>query len=152
MGDDTANEAGHIANLTNQLRATLLEVRTMALGYQSSSGISELRKCPHCSQVWAKLEGCDGSTTCGNKPSSFDGRFQSLANFEFKYDGKHLVITKVGQRPTSAATNASSGNAGCGRNIAWKDMAPVQVPCEFSVRTIVTTDDVDTVSAEAKPT
>lgn len=152
IGDNTANEAGHIANLTNQLRAVLLEVRTVALGYQEQSGISELRKCPHCPCVWAKLEGCDGATTCGNKVSNFfDGRFTSFANFSFEYDGKHLRISKVGTRPASAsAAGHSSRNAGCGRPIAWRDMAPVQVPKEFNVATVVTTDDVGLVPAKAK--
>jgi len=124
----------------------------MALGYKSSSGISNLRKCPHCNQVWAKLEGCDGQTTCGAKPSSFDGRFQNLANFSFQYDGERLVISKGGPRGGQrAVASSSSGNAGCGKTIAWRDMAPVQVPPEFNAETIVTTDDVDIVSKEAKP-
>ena len=34
MGLNAANEAGHIANLTNQLRVLLFDVRTEALAYQ----------------------------------------------------------------------------------------------------------------------
>lgn len=150
-GSDTANQAGHIANLTNQLRAVLLDVRTMALGYQSNAGISQLRKCPHCNQVWAKLEGCDGGTTCGNKPTSFSGRFQSLANFRFKVDGKRLVITKANKKPAKRTVVSGNGNAGCGKSISWRDMAPVQVPAEFAVKTIVTVDDVGILSEAAKP-
>jgi len=149
-GDDTANEAGHIANLTNQLRATLFEVRTKALGYQSQSGISDLRKCPHCGTVWAKLEGCDGMTTCGNKPTGFDGRFNTLANFQFTYENGHLRIRRRGQRSASVATASSNGNAGCGKSIAWRDMAPVTVPPEFNVETVVTTDDLGLMPVAAK--
>merc|ERR1719183_1683746 len=156
-GGDLASQAGHIANLTNQLKAVLLDVRTVALGYQSNAGISQLRKCPHCNEVWAKLEGCDGGTTCGNKPSSFDGRFQSMANFSFRVDrvdrrSRRLVITKAQKKPLAKHPAASrSGSAGCGRSITWKDMAPVQVPAEFTVQTVVNVDDVDIVSEAAKP-
>jgi len=149
MGAETANEAGHVANLTNQLKATLFEVRTLALAYQSSAGISSLRKCPHCHQVWAKLEGCDGTTTCGNKPTSFDGRFDTLATFQFIFDGKNLKISKVGTRPKSAG-HSSNRNAGCGRSIAWRDMAPVQVPPEFDVATVVAVDDVALIRDDRK--
>jgi hypothetical protein len=153
-GDNTASEAGHVANLTNQLRATLLDVRTMALGYQTCSGISSLRKCPHCNQVWAKLEGCDGETTCGSMPSRFDGRFNTLANFRFDFDGKHLTIAKVGHRPASASTQGSArsnGSAGCGKSITWSQMAPVTVPPEFNVQAVATTDDVTLIPARARP-
>jgi len=150
MGDAMANEAGHIANLTNQLAAALFEVRTMALGYQSQSGISDLRKCPHCCQVWAKLEGCDGATTCGNKPSDFDGRSSVFANFQFSFDGMKLQITRAGTRCSASASCSSGGNAGCGRPIAWRDMSPVQVPAEFNVSTIVTTDDLSLIPERKK--
>ena len=26
-----------------------------------------IRKCPRCNEVWIKVEGCDGKTTCGNR-------------------------------------------------------------------------------------
>merc|ERR1719310_927584 len=54
-GSSAANEAGHIATLTNQLRAVLHDVRMMALGYQQDADIStdekSLRKCPHCGEI-----------------------------------------------------------------------------------------------------
>jgi hypothetical protein len=27
------------------------------------------KRCPHCNEVWVKVEGCDGETTCGNRPT-----------------------------------------------------------------------------------
>ena len=39
-GDNMMNEAGHIANMTNQLRAILFDVRTETLGYQRNHGVS----------------------------------------------------------------------------------------------------------------
>jgi len=29
---------------------------------------NQLRKCPNCGLVWVKVEGCNGATTCGNRP------------------------------------------------------------------------------------
>lgn len=26
-----------------------------------------IKRCPHCREVWVKVEGCDGTTTCGNR-------------------------------------------------------------------------------------
>ena len=55
-GKKMANEAGHIASLTNQLKAILIDIRTTTLEYQNDHGLSTLRRCPHCGLVWAKIE------------------------------------------------------------------------------------------------
>ena len=55
MGDNSANEAGHVANMTNQLRAILHSIRIQALGYHSDHGVNDLRQCPHCGLKWAKV-------------------------------------------------------------------------------------------------
>eukprot|EP00929_Paragymnodinium_shiwhaense_P055642 TRINITY_DN27869_c0_g1_i1.p1 TRINITY_DN27869_c0_g1~~TRINITY_DN27869_c0_g1_i1.p1 ORF type:complete len:439 (+),score=92.38 TRINITY_DN27869_c0_g1_i1:65-1381(+) len=155
MGPAMTNEAGHIANLTNQLRATLFDVRTLALGFQTNSGISELRKCPHCGQVWAKLSGCDGETTCGNKLGRFDGRYQDFASFRFTVlQGGRLQIAKLGRRRVVASSSTvSQGNAGCGRTISWKSMAPVAIPQEFRVEaaSAVTVEDIQVLPVTAWP-
>ena len=84
-GDGAANEAGHVANTVNQLRMMLYDIRTECLGYQSEHGVSELRKCPHCGLIWTKVEGCEGETTCGNRPSAVsdfrDPSYAELGNF-----------------------------------------------------------------------
>ena len=55
-GDGAANEAGHIANMTNQLRAILYDIRMETLSQGASDhGVNELRKCPHCGVTWAKI-------------------------------------------------------------------------------------------------
>ena len=69
-GDGAANEAGHVANMVNQLRMVLCDIRTECLGCQSERGVSELRKCPHRGLIWTKVEGCEGDKTCGNRPSA----------------------------------------------------------------------------------
>ena len=55
LGEGSANEAGHIANMTNQLRAILHTIRIQALAYQSDHGVNDLRQCPHCGLKWAKV-------------------------------------------------------------------------------------------------
>jgi len=131
-GSTSAIESGHIANLKNQLRAVLYDVRMMALGHQNDAGVSYLRKCPHCGEIWAKIEGCDGETTCGNPVGELDERFHIMANFTFEFDGRRLSITKGASRPVGDTHQKVNGSgAGCGRRIAWANMMPVAVPPEI---------------------
>lgn len=149
IGADVANEAGHIANMTNQLRSVLLEVRTLALGYQNSAGVSDLRRCPHCGTIWAKIEGCDGETTCGNRVKKIDGRYSTLANYSFNYIGRELRISKLGSRSVRIRASDLSG-VGCGRTITWSGMAPAPVPSEFRSSQVATVDDVALLPGEAQ--
>mmetsp|Transcript_43268 Transcript_43268/g.119642 ORF Transcript_43268/g.119642 Transcript_43268/m.119642 type:complete len:426 (+) Transcript_43268:115-1392(+) len=152
-GDGMANEAGHIANLTNQLRAVLFDVRTLALGYQSQHGISELRRCPHCGLVWAKLDGCNGITVCGNVmhgPDVRNSSFGTLGTFAFFWTGNGLNISRTGSRAARSGAR-SVGHIGCGRDINWSLMAPVEVPAEFMVGSVATTDDVALIPENARP-
>jgi len=153
MGDKStiANETGHLANLSNQLRAVLFDIRTMALGYQNDAGISQLRKCPHCGEVWAKLEGCDGDTTCGNRATLRESRFANMYSFSFQFDGKRLNINKTGSKRIDSASHATNGRGrGCGNRITWSAMAPVPVPEEFRVYASVNTEDVDLIPQQSK--
>ena len=145
-GDGAANEAGHIANMVNQLRMVLYDIRTECLGYQSEHGVSELRKCPHCGIIWTKVEGCEGATTCGNRPSNVndvrDPAYAELGTFSFRWreDGG-LSITKV-SRKTVKSERSSRPQFGCGKSINWKEMATVAVPSEFSETVKVGTSDI----------
>ena len=145
-GDGAANEAGHIANMVNRLRMVLYDIRTECLGYQSEHGVSELRKCPHCGIIWTKVEGCEGATTCGNRPSNVndvrDPAYAELGTFSFRWreDGG-LSITKV-SRKTVKSERSSRPQFGCGKSINWKEMATVAVPSEFSETVKVATSDI----------
>jgi len=68
-GAEVEYQAGHIANMTTQLKKILLDVRIDAMKYHKALD-SGFRKCPHCNEIWAKVEGCNGSTTCGNRVSA----------------------------------------------------------------------------------
>ena len=145
-GDGAANEAGHVANMVNQLRMVLYDIRTECLGYQSEHGVSELRKCPHCGTIWTKVEGCEGATTCGNRPSNVndvrDPAYAELGTFSFRWlDDGRLSITKASPK-TVKSERSSRPQFGCGKSINWKEMATVAVPSEFSETVKVGTSDI----------
>ena len=149
LGENAANEAGHVANMTNQLRVILQAIRIEALSYQSDHGANDLRQCPHCGLLWAKVDGCDGSTTCGNIPTCNDLRdpgFAVMAIFSFKWlkgsKGKKgkLNISKSGTKNAKKPQSPSSGQ-GCGKTINWSSMKQVPLPQDL-MEGKITTDDV----------
>jgi len=153
-GENLPNEAGHIANLTNQLKMVLLEVRTRCLGYTSNHGINELRKCPHCGEVWAKIIGCDGQTTCGSMVDSFDlrsGFSGVMATFTFRWhpEQEELEIVRTGQRHIAKRAKVERGR-GCGRTITWSSMALVDVPDEFTATHEVNVEDINNLQEDAQ--
>jgi len=151
-GPQAANEAGHIANMTNQLRAILYDIRIESCKFQGE-GASDLRKCPHCGLVWTKIEGCDGATTCGNRMMNWDFRWGVMATFSFEWvrtdKDRHrgLRILKTGNRNLNLPNSFSSqGGAGCGNSINWSNMAKVtesDLPEGFRVAKIGTEDIQD---------
>ena len=151
-GDGAANEAAHVANMVNQLRMILYQIRTECLGYQSEHGVSELRKCPHCSTIWNKVEGCDGNTTCGNRPTSVndvrDPSYAQLGTFSFRFLDGLLRITR-GSHKTANSERSSRRYFGCGKSINWKEMATVEVPSEFSETVKIGTSDIKTLPPAA---
>ena len=156
-GPEMANEAGHIANLTNQLKTVLLELRTRCLSFTSNHGVNELRKCPHCGLVWAKVVGCTGVTTCGKLVNSIDVRKIGkkgtgiMATFAFHWheQREELVITRKGER--HAQRHEAGSRVGCGKDITWSSMALVDVPEAFCATHEVNVDDVASLPEDAAP-
>ena len=145
-GDGAANEAGHVANMVNQLRMVLYDIRTECREYQSEHGVSELRKCPYCGTIWTKVEGSESDTTCGNRPSTVNdfrnSAYSVLGTFSFRWlANSNLEITKSGGK-TVKSVRKSSSPIGCGKTINWKEMATVSVPSEFSETVKVGTSDI----------
>ena len=54
-GEEAHLQVGHITNMANQLRAVLYTVRLETLGALEDHHIDELRKCPHCGEIWNKV-------------------------------------------------------------------------------------------------
>ena len=157
FGDKAANEAGHVANMVNQLRVALYDIRTECLKYQSDQSASELRKCPHCGHVWAKVEGCDGPTTCGKRPSAVNDmrslEYAVLSTYTFIWSDGSLRIEKSGEKKVSSNVDSKSrgkdSGAGCGNLITWSGMAKADVPPEFCAATKISTNDIKVLPPEA---
>ncbi|KAL9178866.1 hypothetical protein ACHAXT_011839 [Thalassiosira profunda] len=90
-----------------------------------------LRRCQHCGEIWVKVEGCDGATTCGLVPQAGDdwGEESYVKCWWDKVNGT-LRPRKVGKRKKGRVSRESSADAneirvGCGREIDWKNQAIV---------------------------
>ena len=138
-GPNMVTEAGHVANMSNQLGKLVRLVRSKAEKYLKGAKTA-FRSCPHCGEVWTKVEGCAGSTTCGRRPkknkSDNVNVSDVMANFVIQWDTKleRLRITKRGtkvrQRENRAGRQSADQEqpAGCGKTIAWKEMKPCKFP------------------------
>ena len=155
-GPGIANEAGHIANLTNQLRQVLRDVRIEAMKYHDDV-VTDFRKCPYCGEVWQKVEGCEGDTQCGNRPSEKLKWDQvnggKMANFFFSWSEKfqQLVTKKVSRIIKITEMHCSAAAAkqrGCGETINWSKMAPVKVPRNFHAADPTSTRDIKPIPLE----
>lgn len=118
------------------------------------------RKCPSCGEVYIKVEGCDGSTTCGSVPTFCDGvkyiRKWSYELIQGKITFKSTNVENVETKQKNRRPNTGNfmdlitgmlGNhskrklgKGCGATIEWKLMAPVHPPREFFDAPIDTND------------
>ena len=126
-------QAAYVACMVNQLRVVIFDIRLEALQYYNDQYCDELRKCPHCGIIWAKVEGCE-YTTCGDvsEEITFDTSTKnkvSLANFCFSIEDGDLVIKRNGK--TNFVNKKKSKNIGCGQPIDWSTMSPVETPEEF---------------------
>ena len=118
-----------------------------SLQYQSNHGVDDLRKCPHCGMVWAKVEGCEGQTTCGSMPSThYDVRpgYSRMATFIFNIVRGKLTISRNGERSIADKKEQTgvAGSVGCGQSINWRDMKRVEVDFLNFQERIVNTDDI----------
>ena len=156
IGENATMEAGHIANMSNQLRALLHDIRVETRTFAARElGTQDMRKCYHCGLVWTKVEGCNGVTTCGSVPAqTIEHRsYGVMSSFTFqiiksKDIQKCLKITQAPKkrvilRPRTTNNNNLPRAAGCGKQIDWSAMKPVAVPVEFREDPKISTDDVD---------
>ena len=152
LGDGAADEAGHVANMVNQLRAVLYDIRNECTGFQNEHGVSELRRCPHCGLVWTKVEGCTGATECGKRPTIVndirDSSYAVLATFTFRWIGNKLNIFKSGKKSLKKEASTQD-SVGCGKSITWSEMRPVDIPPELEEAIKVSTTDVKMLPLEA---
>ena len=150
-GKEAESEAGYIANMTNQMRLVLYDLRLEAAGFQSAHGAGDARRCIYCNEVWIKVEGCDGATTCGSRPSQKPAdvrspEFSVLGTYSFRWTNKKLAISKHGNRHIQH--KHYNAKIGCGRSINWSQMPKVPLPADL-VRVIkpVRMDEVPILSS-----
>ena len=103
---------------------------------------NEYRRCPFCHLVWTKVEGCDGSTTCGEIPSRFQDKTRASYlryRFEFAHssDGKwtfeyHPVELRGRFMDDPIQQRRNKGWQGCGQRITWCTMPPVDAEILFT--------------------
>ena len=140
LGVKAEAEAGYIASMTNQMRLVLYELRVEAAGFHSEHGAGNARRCPHCNEVWIKVEGCEGDTNCGKRPSvGIDVRnstFGVLGTYIFNWlnDNQNfkLTINKQADRKVEQKSSGSTSRIGCGRSINWSNMPIVKVPPDLA--------------------
>merc|ERR1712179_22650 len=142
------NEVAYVQNLMNQLLCILHEVRVEGLAFQATQ-VGDFRAGPHCNQVWTKVEGCQGVTTCGNRPRAANDLrakdFAEMATFTFKWDQtkEDLAIFQTGTKSARNYFRDEKKGAGCGRYVTWSEMKIVRLPQEFSsTAALVKTNDV----------
>eukprot|EP00092_Neocalanus_flemingeri_P105649 GFUD01135444.1.p1 GENE.GFUD01135444.1~~GFUD01135444.1.p1 ORF type:complete len:437 (+),score=64.33 GFUD01135444.1:62-1372(+) len=155
-GPQMASQAGHIANMTNQLRCVLRDVRISLMGYHKDMD-TDFRKCPHCSAIWQKVEGCDGNTECGNRPTVLFDRWSGgvMASFRFRWDAtaEKLKIEKMEEKKQDffMPKKVEGRGGGCGKTINWAEMTPVTVGKDFQAADPCSTKDITSIPNEIKP-
>jgi len=156
-GEDAVFETGHIANMSNQLRAILYDIRVETMAKAAAEhGVAVLKKCPHCGQIWDKIIGCEGTTYCGERPVNAPEYRNNgvMATFSFQLRTNEQLssfkITESGSKKVKESSQNDGQNnygIGCGKKINWKSMNIVPVPPELRDGDI-NTNDVDVVPKE----
>jgi len=123
-----AQHAGHIANMTNQLKSILHDVRIEAMTWHKNV-VTDFRKCPFCATIWTKVEGCNGSTTCGKRPQEEKDDWSGgiTASFAFIWDSvyERLVVKPRPKESTNEenkseiAEENKSEDALSGKGFSW---------------------------------
>ncbi|CAD7943378.1 unnamed protein product [Amoebophrya sp. A25] len=95
-----------------------------------------VRRCQYCGEVWVKVEGCDGETTCGARPTTNEKRadpsfFRLVWNWvEGRLrPGSFLMRNRNLEHPLAGhltlGEDRSVRKIGCGKSIVWKNQAIV---------------------------
>eukprot|EP00026_Physarum_polycephalum_P007742 Phypoly_transcript_07808.p1 GENE.Phypoly_transcript_07808~~Phypoly_transcript_07808.p1 ORF type:complete len:460 (+),score=62.87 Phypoly_transcript_07808:80-1459(+) len=95
---------------------------------------NRFRKCPFCGTIWIKVEGCDGSTTCGNIPEQKDVFTKPTGTFTFTYNVRGMLVYSYNKMANLQAVKSlfkkGVKGVGCGNDIVWRDL-PILTESEF---------------------
>ena len=95
----------------------------------SGHGVVDARQCPHCKEVWIKIAGCEGATTCGKRLDrglALDiraGEYAQLGTYKFRWINNSLDVQSAGMRFLPKVISGES--YGCGKSIEWSSMKPI---------------------------
>lgn len=103
-----------------------------------------IKRCPHCKLVWFKTEGCDGTTTCGNRSSTY---YDSFAASAFRY-----VMKKVGdvfcyekqsmkEKQELPQKSQTGKGVGCGMEIVWSALPAIEDQLILELLKVKTMDE-----------
>ena len=89
---------------------------------------NNIKKCPYCGEVWIRVEGCLGETTCGNLPISKDinSKRQTFLKYEISWSNQKFTYKKkeINQETIDKKSKFESKKTkGCGKPIVWKELA-----------------------------
>ena len=79
--------------MVEQVRKEASERMSYSL-YDQREPKNMFKACPHCGIIWVKVDGCDGKTSCGNRPEGdyvFDRKPSdtfSIHRFKFSWKNK----------------------------------------------------------------
>lgn len=89
-----------------------------------------IRRCQYCGEVWVKVSGCDGETTCGLIPEegdpfgdeTFIQCMWTMVNGMRRPSKKSVKKKNIANRGLRE-TNINDIKVGCGKTIDWKSQA-----------------------------
>ncbi|KAL7461655.1 hypothetical protein ACHAXS_002063 [Conticribra weissflogii] len=89
---------------------------------------NSIRRCQYCGEVWVKVSGCDGETTCGAIPENGDQGGDSFIVYLWTTIDGVLRPFKETKRSKGRSAHRqvpvdSIKQIGCGRTIDWKNQA-----------------------------
>ena len=134
--DDDEIHDMYMVTLENQIRHILFDLKMITKSYLVKRDVDP-RRCPYCNEIWTKdiFEGCDGSSTCGNKqkfPDFQEFEFKPFGNYAFRWtlgSGLSIVPSIYELFPKNCKTYPIG--TGCGRSITWNEMPQVELTEEL---------------------
>ena len=130
-GPGMASEAGHVANLSNQLNKVINDLRGEAAQYHRNLR-TDLGRCPYCPAVWRVNSWYSGAVICGVKANdgqilpNHDGIKLCTFQFTWDWDQRKLIIDKHNRDEVlDSIHNQTFDESGCGNTIELFQMVPL---------------------------
>ena len=89
-----------------------------------------IKKCPSCDEIWYKIEGCNGQTTCGNNSFSnyYDVSTKPFWRFTLeRVDGiiRWTKVERSKRKLPEMAPTSENKRKGCGTSFDWGKLPPI---------------------------